>query len=201
MAPHARERGSTLIISLVFLLVFLVMALSIFRGALTSSQAIGNMQWRNEAIAAANETIDRLLSNANVATQSATVVQSVNGVLGNSGIPYDTDGDGNNEILVRFPTINGVTGPQCLLVRPVPATALSPTREADAGCFGSSSASGTAVSEAAGGATPTTATSLCSDSEWSMAVQAVEPRTATSVVVVQGFAVRIPTVSVPADCE
>ncbi len=47
------------------------MALSIFRGALTSSQAIGNMQWRNEAISAANETIDLLLSEARVATDTA----------------------------------------------------------------------------------------------------------------------------------
>jgi len=199
---NRRERGSTLIVSLVFLLVFLVMALSIFRGALTSSQAIGNMQWRNEAISAANETIDRLLSNANVATQTATVVQQVNGVDGNSGLPYDVDGDGTNEILVRFPTIDGLTGPQCLRVRPIPATELSPTREEDAGCFASSSATGIAVSAASGGATPATgAASLCSNSEWSMTVRAAEPRTATSVDVVQGFAVRVPTVSVPADCE
>jgi hypothetical protein len=198
MAPHARERGSTLIISLVFLLVFLVMALSIFRGALTSSQAIGNMQWRNEAISAANETIDLLLSNANVATQTPTVVAQVNA---NGGIPYDINGDNAADVIVRFPTIAGVTGPQCLRVRPIPATELSPSRAEDAGCFTSSTAGGIAV-EGGGGATPASGpSSLCANSEWSMTVRATDASTSTSVDVTQGFAVRVPTVSIPAECE
>jgi hypothetical protein len=201
MAPHARERGSTLIISLVFLLVFLVMALSIFRGSLTSSQAIGNMQWRNEAISAANETIDLLLSNANVATQTPVVVAQVNGADGKGGIPYDINGDNTADVIVRFPTINGVTGPQCVRVRPIPATELSPTRAEDAGCFTSSTAGGIAV-EGGGGATPASGpSSLCANSEWSMTVRATDASTSTSVDVTQGFAVRVPTVSVPAECE
>lgn len=201
MTPKARERGSTLIISLVFLLVFLVMALSIFRGALTSSQAIGNMQWRNEAISAANETIDRLLSSANVATQTPVVVALVNGADGKGGIPYDVNGDNTADIIVRFPTINGVTGPQCLRVRPIPSTELSPSREEDSGCFTSSTAGGIAV-EGGGGATPATGpSSLCANSEWSMTVRATDASTSTSVDVVQGFAVRVPTVSIPAECE
>jgi hypothetical protein len=201
MAPHARERGSTLIISLVFLLVFLVMALSIFRGALTSSQAIGNMQWRNEAISAANETIDLLLSNANVATQTPVVVAQVNGADGKGGIPYDINGDNAADVIVRFPTISGVTGPQCLRVRPIPSTELSPSRAEDAGCFTSSTAGGIAV-EGGGGATPASGpSSLCANSEWSMTVRATDASTSTSVDVSQGFAVRVPTVSIPAECE
>jgi hypothetical protein len=198
MAPHARERGSTLIISLVFLLVFLVMALSIFRGALTSSQAIGNMQWRNEAISAANETIDLLLSNASVATQTLVVVDDVNG---KGGIPYDINGDNTADVIVRFPTINGLTGPQCLRVRPIPSTELSPSRAEDAGCFTSSTAGGIAV-EGGGGATPASGpSSLCANSEWSMTVRATDASTSTSVDVTQGFAVRVPTVSIPDECE
>lgn len=202
MAPHARERGSTLIISLVFLLVFLVMALSIFRGALTSSQAIGNMQWRNEAISAANETIDLLLSNANVATQTPVAVAQVNGADGKGGVPYDINGDNKADVIVRFPTINGVTGPQCLRVRPIPSTELSPTRAEDSGCFTSSSAGGIAVEGGGGGATPASGpSSLCANSEWSMTVRATDATTSTSVDVVQGFAVRVPTVSIPTECE
>ena len=179
-----RQRGSTLIISLVFLLVFLVMALSIFRGALTSSQAIGNMQWRNEAIAAANETIDRLLSTTEVVTDP-NVASKVGG-------PWEH----NSALVITLPA-----PPACLRVRPIPATELSPSRAEDAGCFASSSAGGIAV-EGGGGASPATgSSSLCANSEWSVAVQASDASTSTNVEVVQGFAVRVPVVSIPAGCE
>ena len=117
MRTKKRQRGSTLIISLVFLLVFLVVALSIFRGSLTSSQAIGNMQWRNEAISAANETIDRLLSSPAIAMQPQLVVEQVNGLDNKSGILYDMNLDKTSDVIVNFPLVNGVRGPQCLRVR------------------------------------------------------------------------------------
>jgi len=53
------QRGSTLLVVMIFLLLFAIMAASSFRGSLTSAKTIGNMQWRNEAITAANDAIDR----------------------------------------------------------------------------------------------------------------------------------------------
>jgi hypothetical protein len=193
MSMPTREKGSILIVSLVFLLVFLVMALSVYRGALTSSQAIGNMQWRNEAISAANEAIDRLLSTSRVATEAAIVTGEVNA----TPFVYDVNADNAPDVRVNFPPveIDGVTraGPRCLRLMPIPPSALSPTRAEDAGCFASSSSGGIAVE----GTPVTGSTSLCANSEWSMTVQATDPSTNTSVDVVQGFAVRVPTVSVP----
>lgn len=201
MPMRVQQRGATLIVSLVFLLVFLVMALSIFRGALTSAQAIGNMQWRNEAISAANETIDLLLSEARVATDTANLTQQVNA----TPFGYDLNGDNVADIRVSFPPVtievNGApstrAGPRCLRIRPIPPSELSPSRPQDAGCFASSSAGGVAIASG-GGATPATGSpSLCANTEWSMTVQATDPSTSTSVDVVQGFSVRVPTVSVP----
>jgi type II secretory pathway pseudopilin PulG len=201
MQMRAAQKGATLIVSLVFLLVFLVMALSIFRGALTSAQAIGNMQWRNEAISAANETIDALLSESRVATDTANLTQEVNA----APFGYDVNGDNAADIRVSFPPVtidvNGVAstraGPRCLRIRPIPPSELSPSRPQDAGCFASSSAGGIAVASG-GGATPATGSpSLCANTEWTMTVRATDPSTSTSVDVVQGFAVRVPTVSVP----
>lgn len=56
------ERGSVLLVTMVFLLIFGVIAASIFRSSQTSVQAIGNMQWRTQAIDAANLYIARILS-------------------------------------------------------------------------------------------------------------------------------------------
>jgi hypothetical protein len=198
MALQRLQRGSTLIVSMVFLLIFLVMALSIFRGALTSSQAIGNMQWRNEAISAANEAIDRLLSNSNIASQAQIVTDQVNDVP----FAYDVNADNVTDVIVNFPpvTIDGISraGPRCLRLRPIPPSELSPTRPEDAGCFASSSAGGIAIVGGSGGATPSTgSTSLCADSEWSMTVRATDPSTSTTVDVVQGFSMRVPTTAIP----
>ncbi len=196
MFSNSRERGAALIVSLVFLLVFLVMALSIFRGASTSSQAIGNMQWRNEAISAANESIDRLLSTANVANQAANVTAQVNA----TPFQYDMSGDGVVDVRVNFPvvTLDGVAraGPRCLRLVPIPPTQLSPNNPQDAGCFASSSSGGTSIQQG-GGATPAAGSpSLCSNSDWMMTVRANDPSTSTNVDVVQGFSVRVLTTAV-----
>ena len=197
MRTPTLQRGSTLIISLVFLLVFLVMALSIFRGSLTSSQAIGNMQWRNEAIASANEAIDRLLSEPTIATAAGNWTAQVNA----APFQYRLYEANRVDVSVNFPEVSGVTGPQCIRVRPIPSAELNPNNAQDTGCFASSSAGGIAV-ESGGSATPSTGpSSLCANSEWSMRVRAVDPSTSTSVDVVQGFAVRFPTVAIPPECE
>ena len=199
MAMTSRERGSALVVSLIFLLIFLIMALAVYRGSLTSAQVIGNMQWRNEAIASANVAIDSLLSSARIATEADDVTLEVN----TAPFQYDANADGKTDVTVNFPpvTLDGLTrpGPRCLRAAPVPVAKLDPDKEEDAGCFVSSSAGGLAV-EGAGGTSAisgSSAVSLCSNSEWTMTVRATDPTTNTSVDVVQGFAVRVPTVSIP----
>ncbi len=96
------------------------MALSIFRGSLTSSQAIGNMQWRNEAIAAANEAIDRAAQQADCRDQTATVVTA----RSTRAARYSrttSNGDGNNEIARRLPDRQRRDRPAVpVRVRPIP---------------------------------------------------------------------------------
>jgi len=199
MAMTSRERGSALVVSLIFLLIFLIMALAVYRGSLTSAQVIGNMQWRNEAIASANVAIDSLLSSARIATEADDVTLEVN----TTPFKYDANADGKTDVTVNFPpvTLDGLTrpGPRCLRAAPVPVAKLDPEKQEDAGCFVSSSAGGLAV-EGAGGTSAisgSSAVSLCSNSEWTMTVRATDPTTNTSVDVVQGFAVRVPTVAIP----
>jgi type II secretory pathway pseudopilin PulG len=208
--PSARrEGGFTLIVTLVLLLIFAGITAAVFRNSLTSAQVIGNMQWRNEAIAAANDAIDRLLSSADFATNATVVTQLINGdgTAGNPGTPftYDANGDGNPDIEVRFPVVtqDGVAraGPRCLRAEPIPANQLSPDRPEDVGCFGSSGGSSGLAFEGAGGAGSTILTStpsLCANTEWTVAVRATDRVTGTSVEVVQGVGVRVPTTAVPA---
>lgn len=202
-APRAghNQRGSTLLVAMILLLIFAIMAAASFRGSLTSVQAIGNMQWRTEAITAANDAIDRLLSTADFATNTAIITQQVNA----APFQVDINGDGVNDIATSLPvvTVDGVAraGPRCLRAEPIPAKDLDPALAADLGCFGSStsSSSGLGVETAGGGTgTVTQAPSLCSNTEWSITVRAADAVTNTRVDVVQGVGVRVPTTSIPA---
>jgi hypothetical protein len=198
---RSAERGSVLLVTMIFLLIFAIMGAAAFRGSLTSSQAIGNMQWRSEAISAANDAIDALLSSADFATNAAGTTVAVNG----APFQYDANGDGVNDIATSFPivTVDGVAraGPRCLRSEPIPSKDLDPASAADLGCFGSSSStsSGLGVETAGGGvAGVISSPSLCSNTEWSVTVRASDAVTGTQVDVVQGVGVRVPTTSVPA---
>jgi len=202
------QRGSVLLVVMIFLLVFGMMTAATFRGSMTSVQAIGNMQWRTEAINAANDAIDRVLSSADFATNTAVVTKNVN----DAPLPLDVNGDGVTDISVSFPAVTqaGATGlpvtragPRCLRAEPIPTSQLNPSLPADLGCFGSSASgnSGLGVATGPGGtggtATVTQSPSLCSNTEWSITVRAVDAVTNTQVDVVQGVGVRVPTTAIP----
>ncbi|MFR0691629.1 hypothetical protein ACLUTX_19685 [Enterobacterales bacterium AE_CKDN230030158-1A_HGKHYDSX7] len=58
------QRGATLVISLVMLLMLMLMVGSSYTLSGTNLKAVGNMQFRNEAIASANIGIQRVVASA-----------------------------------------------------------------------------------------------------------------------------------------
>jgi hypothetical protein len=193
LAGPRQQRGVTLIVAMLMLLVFALVAVSAFRNMLSSSQAIGNMQFRNESIAAANDTIDQLLSSDTFATSPTQVTAQMNA----NPNTVDINGDNVPDIKVTFPSVKvaGVdrTGPQCIRARPVQNSELDPNSSSDVGCFssGGSDFSGIGTASSDGGTTPTTAsTSNCSDTNWTVTVQATDRATNTSVQVTQGIQLR-----------
>lgn len=188
-----KERGATLLVTLVFLLIFAALTAAIYRNSLSSAQAIGNMQWRNESISAANDAIDRLLSNADFAKNPTLVTETVN----KTPFAYDANGDGVNDIQVSFPevTIDGVTraGPRCVRAEPIPNKDLDPLVEEDRNCLGSADPNlGFSQATLVGtGSRPTAgSSSVCANTEWTVTVRATDALTNTSVDVVQGVGVR-----------
>jgi hypothetical protein len=199
-SQRRRQRGSVLLVAMVMLLTAAIIAAAAFRGSITSAQAIGNMQWRNEAIAAANDAIDRLLSTADFATNAAATTTAVNA----APFQVDINGDGVNDIATSLPvvTVDGVAkaGPRCLRAEPIPTKDLDPTLASDRGCFGTSSSGSSGLGlDLGGGATGTVtqSPSLCSNTEWSITVRATDTVTNTNVDIVQGVGVRVPTTAVP----
>lgn len=197
-AQAARQQGSVLLVAMILLLMAAILTAAMFRGSLTSALAIGNMQWRTEAITAANDAIDRLLSSADFATKTDVVINQVT----LAPFQVDINGDGVNDIAVSFPntlpdkTAIAKPGPNCLRQQPLPAKDLDPALPADLACFNSSSSGnqGLGIGVSGGAVTGLAAPpSLCSNTEWNIRVRATDAVTNTSVDVVQGVAVRLST--------
>lgn len=195
-AGRRLQQGVTLFVALIFLLIFAVMAAAALNTTLTSGQAIGNMQWRNEAIAAANDAIDQVLSTDKFATETDKFTAQVNA----TPFRVDITGDGVDDIAVNFPEISldrrpKKAGPQCLRYRPRLLGELKVKASGDIPCFGSSSAENPGLGNAEPGATGTVAfnsgDSICANTEWAIPVRARDAMTGTSVDVVQGVGVQV----------
>lgn len=62
MTPLRRQRGITLIVGLIMLVLITLLVTAAFTLSSTNLKAVGNMQFRDEAIAAANVAIERVVS-------------------------------------------------------------------------------------------------------------------------------------------
>lgn len=61
-SPHSMQRGATLVVSLIMLVLISLLVTSAFTMSSTNLKSVGNMQNRNEAIAAGNKAIEQVLS-------------------------------------------------------------------------------------------------------------------------------------------
>jgi hypothetical protein len=78
---HA-QRGATLVVGLIMLVLITVMVTSAFTLSTTNLQSVGNMQFRDEAVAAANKATEQVLSSP---FTSAPAAQAINVDLNNDG--------------------------------------------------------------------------------------------------------------------
>ncbi|WP_205890058.1 PilX N-terminal domain-containing pilus assembly protein [Pseudomonas jilinensis] len=79
----AKQRGATLVVGLIMLLLLTLMVGSAFTLSTTNLKAVGNMQVREEAIAAANAAIELVISSAFI---DATKDESIEIDINNNGI-------------------------------------------------------------------------------------------------------------------
>jgi Tfp pilus assembly protein PilV len=90
--PAKKQRGATLVVAMVMLLLLMVMVGSAYTLSGSNLKAVGNMQFRNEAIAAANVGIERVLSSAVTAAPTAEQLN------------VDINNDGTSDYLVSMAT-------------------------------------------------------------------------------------------------
>lgn len=171
-----RQRGATLIVSLIMLVLITLLAVSSFSLGKGNVQIVGNMQQRNQAFAAAQLAVATTISSTQfAATPTNAIPVPCNGV--NNTVCVDVNGDGTNDISV-------LVTPTCDSIQPIPVTQLNFNNPNDAGCLvGASQDFG--VTGAANN------NSMCSNSVWDIQASATDLLTGANYVVDQGVGVRV----------
>lgn len=73
-SPHRSQRGVTLVIALIMLVLLTLIVTTAFSLSTTNLKSVGNMQVRDEAIAAANFSIEQILGSDFTAAPAAETI-------------------------------------------------------------------------------------------------------------------------------
>lgn len=186
-----QQRGATLIVALIFLVLLTLFAVTSFNLGKSSLQTVGNMQHRNEAMAAAQQTVEEAVSSTRLFQSSNAIILNGDpackgGLTNNKCI--DVNGDGAYDISVTItPT------PTCIQAAPLLNSQLNLSNANDAGCV-------VQASQGFGVAGANTGNSLCSDSLWEVTAVASDNLTQSQYTVTEGIGVRVSTDDVAASC-
>lgn len=105
MQPDSRsQQGATLVVALVMLLMLMLMVGSAYTLSGANLKAVGNMQFRNEAIAAADVGIQRVIGSAFTGSPTAELID------------VDINNDGTADYHVSM------AAPVCMSVKQSPST-------------------------------------------------------------------------------
>lgn len=74
-----RQRGATLIVGIIMLVLITLMVTTAFQLSSSNQKTVGNMQFRNESIAAANAAIEEVISTVDTFTTPSATTITVNG--------------------------------------------------------------------------------------------------------------------------
>jgi Tfp pilus assembly protein PilX len=174
--PSFRQQGAALIVSLIMLILISLLAVASFRLGKSDLQIVGNMQQRKQALSAAQQTIEQVISSTQF---TATPTNAVfNPCPAQNSACVDVNGDGVPDVNVGIVVL-------CNAIQPILNSALDFSNPNDAGCLiGNGQATG--VTGAANG------NSMCSSSVWDVQATAIDQVTSAQYVVDQGVAVRVP---------
>ena len=91
-----RQRGAALVIGMIMLVLITLMLITALNLGTTNFRAVGNMQFREEALATANRAIEQVIGSAFTAAPAAETIN------------IDSDNDGTTDYIVQ------IAQPQCI---------------------------------------------------------------------------------------
>lgn len=171
-----RQRGATLLVGLIMLILITLLAVSSFNLGKSNLQIVANMQHRTEAAESARATLEEVISKS---TFSETPSAALTGGCATNAKCFDVNGDGTEDITVTLTPTPCIKKSQI-----IKNSQLDITKAEDAGCS-------TGATQNLGVAGAATGDSLCADTVWEIAAVATDAVTQARVSVVQGVAVRV----------
>ncbi len=165
IAMHTKQTGATLITALIMLLVLTLLTFSAIKSSIANLRIVGNAQVSGEAAAAAQQTIEQVISTnftANPVPVSAVV--------------------GSYTVSVPTPTCNGST--------PILNSALDPTNPDDQPCYSSGSVSNTGIFFVSG-TSQTSTMSWCYRQKWDVEADVNDAATGAAEQTHQGVALKV----------
>jgi len=170
-----RQRGAALLVSLMMLVMLTLVVMAAIKLSGGNLRVVGNIQHRDEAIAAANMAIEQAIAINFPALNPPAVFQAVTG-------PVDIDRDGTADFTIT------VAAPTCLHARIIPTSQLNAANPNDQGCFLGTGGGAGGLSGAAG------TQSFCADTLWELRATAGHARTGADVTIRHGISRRLPAV-------
>ena len=172
-----RQRGATLVIALIMLVLLTLFAVSSMNTANTNLRVVGNMQSKNEALYAAQETIETVISTPQFLANPANAVLNPCGAQNTTC--NDVTGDGNPEYTTTL-----TPQPTCVTVKPIKNEALNVSDSDDLGCSAGQQ-------QQVGVAGAVTGDSLCANTIWEISARTTSTFSGTTVTVKQGVGIRV----------
>ena len=162
-----RQRGISLLIGLVMLVLLTLLGISAFNASNISLRILGNTQVRQETLSAAQTATEQLVSSPDfIKAAPAAAVVALNGAS------Y---------------TVNFTPAPACTSVIDIPSEDLNPALPDDLVCIPSGALQETGVFITGVPLPP----SYCSNTRWNITADVADANTSAKTTVVQGIAVRV----------
>lgn len=132
-----RQRGATLLVGLIMLVLMTLAAVSAFNLGKGNLQIVANMQYRNDSLHAANDAIQEVISK-----NDFTVFPPIPLLTSGSNTKgYDITGDGTADVSVTIGSTSDAAKPTCIKAQVIQNGNLNPFQadagkaRADAGCM------------------------------------------------------------------
>jgi hypothetical protein len=180
------QEGATLVIALIMLAVMVLLAVSTLSTTNMNLKVVGNMQWRSEALNAAQQAIETVISTPLFIANPEDSVLNPCGAA--NTLCTDLNGDGTPEYITRL-----IPVPSCVSVKAIKESELNLSSAEDLSC-----SAGQARRSGIGGVA--SGDSLCADTTWDITAETSSTFSGTKVTVTQGVAVRVSAVEAEALC-
>ena len=179
MNSRSNQRGATLVVALILLLLLALLGLGAFQTSVTDMKASGNMQARTEALNAAQETIETVISSRQFVVEPNNAITKP--CEGPNTYCSDLNGDGTPEYKTQL-----APAPTCKTMKMLKVVELDLGSNDDLGCaVGQSQQFGVAGADVAAG------DSLCASSVWEVTAETAAVNGGAKVTVSQGIGIRV----------